>query len=138
MKYTDLEGCEVDGEVWSQGPVANSVWVLNSNGAHVVKVSKVKGVEKRIEVEYEPPQHVPPVPAELEAYAQDIVDTYREQQTFLLPLLGPTTPVDPNYDAAVAILAQARASRESRPPFINAHSGNLAVSDRKLKELSSE
>jgi hypothetical protein len=40
MKYTDLEGSVTESEVWSPGPVATSVWLVNGTCVKWVAKSK--------------------------------------------------------------------------------------------------
>jgi hypothetical protein len=95
-------------------------------------------VEIREEIQYAPPSYTEPIPTALKEFAEEIVNRYRDVMNELRPFLGNTTPVDPEYDAAVAILKADRDAAISRKPFLDAHGGNSAVSDKRLKELRDE
>lgn len=144
MIYTNLDGVQVSGEVISEGPLHNTCWVRGGGGSFaVVKVAKVKGVEQRTQVDYTIPQHLPPVDPAVLAVAQEVVDRYKAFMDELRPILGPTTPIHPDYEVASAILKAHDAAQKSRKPFLDVypHPGDtkrLPISLKRLRELADE
>ncbi|WP_063042264.1 MULTISPECIES: hypothetical protein [Nocardia] len=151
MKYINTDGQEVNGEVFAPGPRPNSVWVLRPDRQAVVvkvgtKTVKEKGpdgkevktvVQIREEAPYPLPDYCPPLPAAAQEAAQEVVDRYRDAMAEL-QLLGKLTPIGEDYKAARTVLAYQEKAQQSRLPYIAAHGGNQAVSDRRFKELSEE
>lgn len=130
MIYTDLQGNRHEGEVWSLGPIANTVWVVRDDGhAAVVHATKLA------EVEYEQPQRLRPPPAEAVKIAKDIEDRYRSVQALFRDMGLTTTPVGPEWEMAQAVLNLNDRAQESRLPYINAHGGKNPVGEAKFKSL---
>ncbi|WP_040828945.1 hypothetical protein [Nocardia jiangxiensis] len=120
MKYRTLDGLPAEGDVVSPGPLHQTVWLQRPDRTFaVVKVN----VANPVEVEYEAPQYIPPVPHEIEQLAQEIVDRYREVCKVFSPLGA--VPHHPDHDWAVGILAKAEEARKSRLPFIKLHGLDL-------------
>ena len=71
MIYTDMDGREQSGEVWSAGPLPNTVWVLTENGSVVVSA------RTRKEVPYKVPTFGPPVPWSKQRWAHEVLQHRR-------------------------------------------------------------
>lgn len=130
MKYQTLDGVIADGDVVSAGPLYQSVWIMRPD--RTFTVGKISGMAL-IEVEYQPPQHIPPVPQEIQQLAHEIVDRYRESCR-MFALLG-ATPHHADHDWAVGILARADAARRSRLPFLASRATTASVGEKRLAEL---
>lgn len=129
MKYRNLAGCEVEGEIWSAGPRDKTLWVLRPDGTGAV-VNPTKGVE----VEYEHPQLVPsPHPA-----LREIAEHWEDVRKQLSPILGHLTPIGPDAPYVTATIKQIEESQSSRTPFIEAHGGRLPISDKRLRALAKD
>lgn len=133
MKYTDLQGNPVSGQVWSPGPAARTVWVKSPLGQMVVV-----NATTRKQVDYINPEAPVAIPGELVQAAkgamrevQPVLDVFRAGGLNV-------TPIEPRFAAAGAILRANDLNEKRRVPFINAHGGNQATSDKKLKELAAE
>jgi len=137
VRYQALSGEWLEGSPVGPGPKARTVWVMRPDQTFAV-VQPATGANHGTEVEWDQPQFLEPVPRQVEDFAREIVDRHRELVLTFRQCGIETTPAGPEYEAAVAILKQAEAARASRTPFINAHGGNKAISDKRFKELSGE
>jgi len=147
MKYTDLAGREVSGDVWSQGPKLGTVWVRKPLGDFAVV-----NASKKTEVEYT----APPVPASVpHPMVEQAVRVHSEWETIRkqFAALGPVTPLDADVVAAGQFLRIHERCQRDRLPFINAHGPQPkkedipyqgapkfreAVGEKRFKELAAE
>lgn len=134
MQYTNLAGQTVEGEFWSDGPQANTVWVIPADGTDPVVVSVARNQRKQIH--YTAPHSLPDVAPEIVAAADEVLERYREVQR-LFAELG-ATPIGDEHRMAVAIRKVHDAAQQSRLPFINSHGGNRAIGDKRFGEISGE
>lgn len=56
-RFTDINGTHVDGEIWSMGPKAKTLWVLGPDGPAVVHVETHRQVKYVIPT-YHPNSHL--------------------------------------------------------------------------------
>lgn len=133
MIYKDLNGNQAEGELWSDGPAASTVWVIPADGSDPVVVSTRKPCKQ---IEYSAPERPLVVAKEIEDAADEVLARYHEVGT-LFAELG-VTPIGDDHKVAVAVKKIADAARKARQPYINGHGGKRAVGDEKLKELRGE
>lgn len=132
ISYTNLDSQTVEGTVWCEGPKDKTVWVIRPDGGCAV-VNPTKGIE----VEYNWPAYVHPIPEEILQTAKDVLEGYARAQRDLQGL-GFIKPIGQDYTIAATLLARHRAHQHSRKPFIEGHSARASVSTKRLRELTKE
>lgn len=136
MKYKALDGSTGECEIWGPGPKDRTVWAIRRSDGKAI-VLKTSG-STRTEIEYETPPVIAAPPKHAVDLAREVVDRYKEAMDLFRPILGPTTPMDPDYTVAVVILEMADRAEKSRTPFINARGGKAPISDKRLREMMDE
>jgi hypothetical protein len=132
IEYTDLDSRVAQGTVWCEGPKDKTVWVIRGDGECVV-VNPTKGIE----VAYDWPRYVEPIPAEILQMAKDVLEGYAQAQKDLEGL-GFIKPIGQDYTVAATLLARHRQHQRSRQVYIDGHSARASISTKRLRELAKE
>lgn len=132
IEYVDLNSQTVEGTVWCEGPKDKTVWVIRPDGSCAV-VNPTKGVE----MAYEQPQWVSPIPEEVLQLAKDVLEGYAHAKRDLSGL-GHIQPIGQDYVIAATLLRHQREFDKARKPFLEGHAGRASVSTKRLRELAKE
>lgn len=132
MKYVDCDGVPRSGEVWSAGPVANSVWLrdFESGRWHVVDI------KSRKQVPYQMPVFMRPLPPEQIERAREVIVSRRLNP---LPADKDWIICDPELDAARAIWTLAiQQDKTTSAIHATRYADRASVSAKRLMELEKE
>ena len=125
MTYTDLDGYLQVGEIWSAGPLANTVWVLTETKPVVVST------RTRKQVAYEWPRFGPSPGRKRLEWAYEVIAT-----RYLNPLPEGFIDCDPEHENASAIWNHAiEIERTQRQIKETRYADRASVSAKRLLEL---
>lgn len=145
MEYVTLDGHTQHGEVWSPGPLYQTVWVLAPCGPVVVQVKKDKAFQQ---VEYDVPEPPGfPVSAKAVEHAYDV--NHRQWRASII--LGRdwynrtyiakerdydvVPPTQGELDAAALVLKWHNHNQRAHTIFREGHNARVSISDKRFVEL---
>lgn len=137
FEYTDLQGQGRQGEVWSPGPLYNTIWVHR----HPDRKPVVVHATKRIEIEYTPP--TPPLPR-VDRTVLERAEDIRRRATAHLPHLRkatrrtelPPKPSEAEVQAAQVVADLERENQKAHTVYMEAHSAKVPLSDKRFQQLA--
>jgi hypothetical protein len=152
MRYRTLDGRDAEGAYWSPGPKANTLWILPADGGRPTVVSSTRKSQKRnakgtlvwlkddehgmhIEAEYEWPQYIPSHVPQLLQVTADIIECNHHLVARFWESGLKVIPASEEYTIARQVQDNEAQAQRSREPYINAHGGNAAVSDKTFQGL---
>ena len=141
VSYTALDGRQMHGEVWSPGPLYNSIWVLREGDRQPVVVHATK----RVELEYQQPR-VPRPRLDRKAleWALDIRRRHVMMQPHLIAAkpLGTAElvrrPTQREVDAAQAIWNWEKGNHDAHRLFLEHHEAKVPLSDKRFLDIAGE
>ncbi len=139
ITYKDLDGEQGTGEIWSPGPVNNSIWVLLKDGSAVVVHAT-----KKTQIVYQPMTlpNATPVNVDIAAsitrmYWHNNPDEYAHMSKYMPPMPSDFPVVTKEqYLWAQDVIHYAYCHSIARQQYLSAHRGRVALSDKRFKEMT--